>query len=59
MTWFIDCATDGICGVAITPTHPNRGSILAALRCSIMRDDRYGPFGGVPAAKAGDQEELF
>ncbi|MEU6721706.1 transposase [Nonomuraea sp. NPDC046802] len=59
VTWFIDCATDGICGLAITPTNPNRGSILAALRYSIMRDDRYGPFGGVPAAVRIDRGRDF
>ncbi|GII33015.1 hypothetical protein Pmi06nite_64570 [Planotetraspora mira] len=59
VTWFIDCASDGICGLAITPSYPNRGNILAALRSSILRDDRYGPFGGVPAAVRIDRGRDF
>nr|WP_219537642.1 Mu transposase C-terminal domain-containing protein [Nonomuraea guangzhouensis] len=59
VTWFIDCATDAVCGLAITPTYPNRASVLAALRASIMRDDRYGPFGGVPAAVRIDRGRDF
>ncbi|MFE3206276.1 Mu transposase C-terminal domain-containing protein [Embleya sp. NPDC059237] len=48
ITWFIDCATKAITGVAVTPGHPTRASVLAALRSAIVRTDPYGPFGGLP-----------
>ncbi|MHB9864578.1 integrase catalytic domain-containing protein [Streptomyces sp. YIM S03343] len=48
VTWFIDCATKAITGVAVTPGTPTRASILAALRSAIVRTDPYGPFGGLP-----------
>ncbi|MEW2418898.1 hypothetical protein AB0953_35240 [Streptomyces sp. NPDC046866] len=32
VTWFIDVATKTITGTAVTPGHPSRASILAALR---------------------------
>lgn len=48
VTWFIDCATKAITGVAVTPGCPTRASILAALRSAIVRTDPYGPFGGLP-----------
>ncbi|WP_406293085.1 transposase family protein [Embleya sp. NBC_00888] len=48
ITWLIDCATRAITGVAVTPGHPTRASVLAALRSAIVRTDPYGPFGGLP-----------
>ncbi|MFC7310808.1 Mu transposase C-terminal domain-containing protein [Streptomyces monticola] len=48
VTWFIDCATKAITGLAVTPGMPTRASILAALRSAIVRTDPYGPFGGLP-----------
>ncbi|MFJ8747466.1 Mu transposase C-terminal domain-containing protein [Embleya sp. NPDC127516] len=48
VTWFIDCATKAITGVAVTPGYPTRASVLAALRSAIVRTDPYGPFGGLP-----------
>ncbi|MEV6013256.1 Mu transposase C-terminal domain-containing protein [Streptomyces sp. NPDC051976] len=48
ITWFVECATDGICGLAITPQTPSRESILVALRDSLLLDSRHGPFGGRP-----------
>ncbi|MFI6582913.1 Mu transposase C-terminal domain-containing protein [Embleya sp. NPDC050493] len=48
ITWFIDCATKAITGVAVTPGYPTRASVLAALRSAIVRTDPYGPFGGLP-----------
>ncbi|MFF4534495.1 Mu transposase C-terminal domain-containing protein [Streptomyces sp. NPDC001407] len=48
VTWFIDCATKAVTGVAVTPHTPTRASVLAALRSAIVRTDPYGPFGGLP-----------
>ncbi|MFE4775975.1 recombinase [Streptomyces sp. NPDC056713] len=48
ITWFADCATDVICGLAVTPHAPSRDAILTALRAAILRGPHYGPFGGVP-----------
>ncbi|MGE6733704.1 transposase [Streptomyces sp. NPDC059900] len=48
VTWFIDCATKAITGVAVTPGCPTRASILAAVRSAIVRTQPYGPFGGLP-----------
>lgn len=49
ITWFVDCATKGICGLAITPHTPSRHSILVALRDAVCADpDHRPPFGGVP-----------
>ncbi|MGW3512429.1 hypothetical protein [Streptomyces sp. NPDC000994] len=38
ITWFTDCATNAITGVAITPVHPSRESVLAALRSAVLRE---------------------
>lgn len=59
VTWFVDCAHDAICGVAITPDSPSRESILVALRSSILRDDHYGPVGGLPTAIRVDRGADF
>ncbi|MGC0423481.1 Mu transposase C-terminal domain-containing protein [Embleya sp. AB8] len=48
VTWFIDCATKAITGVAVTPGPPTRASIPAALRSAIAHTHPYGPFGGLP-----------
>lgn len=48
ITWFIDCATDAICGMAITPHTPSRESILVALRDALLRGSPHSPFGGIP-----------
>lgn len=34
--------------VAVTPVHPSRESVLAALRSAVLREKPYGPFGGLP-----------
>jgi putative transposase len=59
ITWFIDCATDVICGVAITPQTASSESILAALRAALLRDEPYGPFGGVPRLVRVDRGKDF
>ncbi|GAA4887699.1 hypothetical protein GCM10023237_69430 [Streptomyces coeruleoprunus] len=46
--WFTDCATNAVTGVAVTPVHPSRESVLAALRSAVLREEPYGPFGGLP-----------
>ncbi|WP_372404116.1 Mu transposase C-terminal domain-containing protein [Streptomyces luteireticuli] len=48
VTWFIDCASKAIAGLAVTPGTPTRASILAALRSAVLRTDPYGPVGGLP-----------
>ena len=48
VTWFCDCHTGMIMGWAVTPHYPHRGSILAALRSSILTDSVHGPAGGLP-----------
>ncbi|MBA4863806.1 DDE-type integrase/transposase/recombinase [Streptomyces sp. PSKA54] len=48
VTWFLDCATKAITGLAVTPGCPTRASVLAALRSAIVRTGPYGPFGGLP-----------
>ncbi|MFB7212780.1 hypothetical protein [Streptomyces sp. NPDC056255] len=50
VTWFIDCATKAITGLAVTPGTPTRASVLAALRSAIVPTDPYGPFGGPTCA---------
>jgi putative transposase len=48
ITWFIDSATTAITGVAVTPGHPTRASVLAALRSAIVRTDPHETFEGRP-----------
>ncbi|WP_353947331.1 transposase family protein (plasmid) [Streptomyces sp. HUAS MG91] len=48
VTWFIDCATKAITGLAVTPGTPPRASVLAALRSAVLRNHPYGPVGGLP-----------
>ncbi|MEU0633646.1 hypothetical protein, partial [Streptomyces sp. NPDC005989] len=36
VTWFIDCATKAITGLAVTPGTPTGASVLAALRSAIV-----------------------
>jgi putative transposase len=59
VTWFIDCATKVITGVAITPHEPSRDAVLAALRSAIDRRTPYGPAGGVPGAIRVDRGKEF
>ncbi|MGP3946529.1 Mu transposase C-terminal domain-containing protein [Streptomyces sp. 6N106] len=48
ITWFVDCCTDGICGLSISPQTPSRESILVALRDALLTTSEHGPFGGRP-----------
>ncbi|MEU0663699.1 transposase family protein [Streptomyces lavendulocolor] len=59
ITWFIDCATNAITGVAVTPVHPSRESVLAALRSAVLREEPYGPFGGLPEKVRVDRGKDF
>ncbi|MEU2995734.1 hypothetical protein ABZ772_36705 [Streptomyces griseoincarnatus] len=59
ITWFTDCATNAITGVAVTPVHPSRESVLAALRSAVLHEDPYGPFGGVPEKVRVDRGKDF
>jgi len=59
VTWFIDCATKVITGLAVTPGYPTRASVLAALRAAIVRAAPYGPFGGLPEHVRFDRGKDF
>ncbi|MEU1439343.1 transposase family protein [Streptomyces sp. NPDC005786] len=59
ITWFTDCATNAITGVAVTPVYPSRESVLAALRSAILREDPYGPAGGLPEKVRVDRGKDF
>ncbi|MFF7258546.1 Mu transposase C-terminal domain-containing protein [Streptomyces microflavus] len=59
ITWFTDCATNAITGFAVTPICPSRESVLAALRSAVLREDPYGPFGGVPEKVRVDRGKDF
>ncbi|MFF8961051.1 Mu transposase C-terminal domain-containing protein [Streptomyces sp. NPDC014894] len=59
ITWFTDCATNAITGVAVTPVHPSRESVLAALRSAVLREAPYGPFGGLPEKVRVDRGKDF
>ncbi|MFJ7593001.1 hypothetical protein ACIQZO_37630 [Streptomyces sp. NPDC097617] len=48
VTWFVDCASNTIMGVAVPPGHPSRESVLAALRAAVVREEPFGPQGGLP-----------
>jgi putative transposase len=59
VTWFIDTCHDVVCGLAITPGFPSRESILVALRAAILRDEPYGPAGGLPGCVRIDRGKDF
>jgi putative transposase len=59
ITWFIDTATKVITGAAVTPGHPSRASVLAALRAAVVREEPYGPAGGVPEQVRVDRGKDF
>ncbi|WP_443044145.1 hypothetical protein [Streptomyces sp. NBC_00353] len=59
ITWFTDCATNAITGVTVTPVYPSRESVLAALRSAVLREDPYGPFGGLPEEVRVDRGKDF
>ncbi|MEU6325461.1 transposase family protein, partial [Streptomyces sp. NPDC047009] len=59
VTWFCDCHTGMVMGWAVTAHYPHRGSILAALRSCILREDTYGPAGGLPTRIRIDRGKDF
>ncbi|WP_435882400.1 transposase [Streptomyces kronopolitis] len=59
ITWFVDCASNTIMGVAITPGHPSRESVLAALRAAVVREAPFGPQGGLPEKVRVDRGKDF
>ncbi|MFE0678662.1 Mu transposase C-terminal domain-containing protein [Streptomyces sp. NPDC058867] len=59
VTWFIDTVTKVITGTAVTPGVPSRASVLAALRTAVLREDPYGPAGGVPELVRVDRGKDF
>ncbi|MEV1026940.1 Mu transposase C-terminal domain-containing protein [Streptomyces sp. NPDC050264] len=48
VTWFEDRGTGYVMGWAVTAGSAHRGSVLAAVRMSVLREDPYGPAGGLP-----------
>ncbi|WP_257981226.1 hypothetical protein [Streptomyces sp. CB02959] len=48
VTWFEDRGTGYVTGWAVTAGSAHRGSVLAAVRASALREDPYGPAGGLP-----------
>ncbi|MCX5063833.1 MULTISPECIES: Mu transposase C-terminal domain-containing protein [unclassified Streptomyces] len=48
VTWFEDRGTSNVMGWAVTAGSAHRGSVLAAVRASVLREPPYGPAGGLP-----------
>ncbi|MFK8909012.1 Mu transposase C-terminal domain-containing protein [Streptomyces sp. YS-3] len=48
VTWFEDRGTGYVMGWAVTAGSAHRGSVLAAVRASVLREAPYGPAGGLP-----------
>ncbi|MCX4500638.1 ISNCY family transposase [Streptomyces sp. NBC_01728] len=59
VTWFIDCATKAITGVAVTAHAPSRDAVLASLRIAITRSEPFGPVGGLPGQIRVDRGKEF
>ncbi|MER5642778.1 Mu transposase C-terminal domain-containing protein [Kitasatospora sp. NPDC002227] len=59
ITWFIDCRTKYVPGLAVTPHAPSRDAVLAALRTSITRTGPFGPAGGLPTVVRVDRGKEF
>jgi putative transposase len=59
ITWFIDCATRAVTGVAVTPHAPSRDAVVAALRTGISRQEPFGPVGGLPSLVRVDRGKEF
>ncbi|OKI04034.1 transposase [Streptomyces sp. CB02923] len=48
VTWFEDRGSGYVMGWAVTAGSAHRGSVLAAVRASVLREAPYGPAGGLP-----------
>ncbi|XMN11129.1 integrase catalytic domain-containing protein [Streptomyces griseobrunneus] len=59
VTWFIDCATKVVTGVAVTAHAPSRDAVLACLRIAITRTEPFGPVGGLPRQIRVDRGKEF
>ncbi|WAX82188.1 transposase family protein [Streptomyces sp. KMM 9044] len=59
VTWFIDCATKAIAGVAVTAHAPSRDAVLASLRIAITRSAPFGPVGRLPNQIRVDRGKEF
>ncbi|MFC7920856.1 transposase family protein [Streptomyces cinereoruber] len=59
VTWFVDCASNTVMGVAVTPGHSSRESVLAALRAAVVREEPFGPQGGLPEKVRVDRGKDF
>ncbi|WP_349498224.1 hypothetical protein [Streptomyces lavendulae] len=55
----MDCATNMVMGVAVTPGYPSRESVLAALRSAVLREEPFGPQGGLPERVRVDRGKDF
>ncbi|MGW1091542.1 hypothetical protein ACWD4L_36085 [Streptomyces sp. NPDC002596] len=59
ITWFVDCATNAIMGVAVTPGSPSLESVLTTLRAAVVREKPFGPQGGLPERVRVDRGKDF
>ncbi|MFD8762756.1 Mu transposase C-terminal domain-containing protein [Streptomyces mirabilis] len=59
ITWFIDCASDAICGLSVSAQTPSRENILLAIRAAVLRGGDHGPFGGSPGLVRVDRGKDF
>ncbi|MEU4359616.1 hypothetical protein [Streptomyces virginiae] len=41
--------------MAVTPGHPSREAVLAALRAAVVREEPFGPQGGLRAKAQADR----
>ncbi|MFF3787501.1 hypothetical protein [Streptomyces sp. NPDC001933] len=46
-------------GAAVTPGHPSRESVLAALRAAVVCEEPFGPQGGLPEKGRVDRGKDF
>ncbi|AWW43566.1 MULTISPECIES: Mu transposase C-terminal domain-containing protein [Streptomyces] len=59
ITWFIDCASDAVCGLSVSAQTPSRENILLAVRSAVLRGGNHGPFGGSPGLVRIDRGKDF
>ncbi|MET8134082.1 Mu transposase C-terminal domain-containing protein [Streptomyces sp. NPDC005251] len=59
ITWFIDCASDAVCGLSVSAQTPSRENILLAVRSAVLRGGDHGPFGGSPGLVRIDRGKDF
>ncbi|MBJ6636906.1 DDE-type integrase/transposase/recombinase, partial [Streptomyces sp. DHE7-1] len=59
ITWFIDTATKVITGTAVTPGHPSARRYWQPCARAVVRDEPYGPAGGVPELVRMDRGKDF